>query len=482
MSSYWPIIEMSVSSIFLDPKNIRLPDFSASQEAIIQDMFANEDVFDLVKIIAKEGVFQDEFPVIIKEGKKVIVLEGNRRLCAFKALNEPSLVPAFRDKIIALKHDGYAKIRVTVAPDREAAEKLIANKHTVNTRRPWKPLRQAYFYKSQIDNGKTVAQISNDYPGIDIPRFIKMLEMHHIAKSFVYGSVVDSIVHNERRFTITNLERMYNDSYVANTIGLYFNESGKANINGIEFFKKAFSHIVRDVATNVIDSRKYNTDAQRKEYIDKLVILYRPAEQKSGEDKKQDEATSKNSKIKGAKDLKEGVKSHTSKDFKEKKVTSKSKQVSTKKGKVKTGLIPDYIEFGLENSSLEILYTELKNIPVADFANATHDLLRSFLEGTLAYFLKQTGEFASLQKGPRHNPKLGEMLSYIMSDGCTSITDSNLKAIIEQVKTGYNMEYSLIRMNMINHNESWVSTESDVRAAWSKLEQLFKIILQEPKK
>ena len=54
-------------------------------------------------------LFPDEFPIAVKERGKFIILEGNRRLAAIKALSNPDIVPAYRDKIKSLKNQTYQR-------------------------------------------------------------------------------------------------------------------------------------------------------------------------------------------------------------------------------------------------------------------------------------------------------------------------------------------------------------------------------------
>ena len=122
-------------------------------------------------------------------------------------------------------------------------------------------------------------------------------------------------------------------------------------------------------------------------------------------------------------------------------------------------------------------YNELKDINVERFPNATHDLLRSFLECALVFYLKYTNEYKLIKKNSRHNPKLSEMLNFISSDRCTSIDDDSLKQAVKHVMSNWKDSYSLARMNMINHNVNWTSSEKDVRSAWGKIEGLFNILL-----
>lgn len=449
----WPINEYSINSIYLDTENIRQPITDKAQDALLQDLFSNEDAFDIVKSIVQYGLFPDEFPIVTKEKKKLIVIEGNRRLAALKALDDPERVPFFKDKIKALEHTKIQKIRAVLAPSREKALQLIANKHTNNLRRPWQPLRQAYFYKSQMENGKTVEQLKQEYPGHDITKFIKMLETHHLAKSITYDNdTITLLVHDERKFPITNLERMYDDPYVTSYLGFEFESTGKVKGKAkTDDFKKAYKKIVEDISLSNLNSRNTNTKEQRKKYIDTLPQDLKPRQ-------------SKNS-------------TFTSRTFKETRVNKEELAKKIKSIKKQKGLIPSYIPFRLEHSSLREIYDELRSIPVKDFANATHDLLRSFLECTLVCYLKETSEFKLVEKNNKHNPKLDEMLTFILSDKCTSIDDASLKQVIEHIKGHYTQAYSLARLNMINHNESWVSTEKEVRTAWSKIEPLMKYLL-----
>jgi len=154
----WPIKEFKIQEVFLDSKNIRIPISLNNQNALIQDLFMNEDTFEIAKSIMHYGLFPDEFPIVIKEDNKIITIEGNRRLAALKALNKPEIVPTYQNKLSNIKKKNFNTIKVVVAPSRDDANMLIANKHTINLRKQWKPLRQAYFYKSQMDNGKNIDQ------------------------------------------------------------------------------------------------------------------------------------------------------------------------------------------------------------------------------------------------------------------------------------------------------------------------------------
>lgn len=444
----WKIEEQSITDIFLDQKNIRTPISDKDQSALIQDMFVNERAIDLVKSYYENGVFPDEFPIVVREKKKLIVIEGNRRLAALKANLVPSLVPQFEKQIKKYKTK-IKKIQVVVAPNRDAAIKHIANKHTINYRRPWKPLRQAYFYKSLLDNGKSINQIIEEYPQHNVSRFIKMLEMHKISKSLELDEDKKVVVHNDRTFPITSLERFYEDQNIRNFCGFDFDQTGQVKVNILKSeFTKGFQKIVSDVAEGVIDSRKFNTAKERKKYIEGVPAEFIPDTSKKGKS--------------------------TSKNFKEQPAPEKP---TYGRRNIKSLFRKSDIPYNLKSTSLKIMYDELNQINVSRFPNATHDFLRSFLECSLVTFLKEIGEFKNIKKNGKHNPSIGEMLSYIVAGKTSLIQDQNILDTLKLDMDTFNSKYSIARMHGINHNENYTSTEKDVRSAFGKLEALFKIIL-----
>jgi len=447
----WKIEEKNVVDIFLDQENIRTPISEKDQNALIQDMFVNESAIELVKSYNENGVFPDEFPIVIKEGRKLVVIEGNRRLAALKGMTTPSIIPQFEKEIKKNNKTKITKIRVVVAPSRKAAIKHIANKHTINLRRNWKPLRQAYFYKSLKDNGMSVQQIIKEYPQHNVVRFIKMLEMHKIAKSIKLPDDQKIVVHNDRNYPITNLERFYEDQKIQSFFGFGFKDTGQVKINVKKTeFKKGFKKLIEDTADGTIDSRKYNTAKDRQKYISNF-----PKPSAPNTTKKDD---------------------LTSDDFKEQ---PKPKTTKPKKPrKLKTLFKKSDIPYNLKSSSLKIVYEELASLSAEDFPNATFDLLRSFLECSLVVFLKETGDFSKITKNnPKHNPSIGQMLTFITSGKSSKIQDQNLIDALKLKKDTFDTKYSVLRMHGINHNENYTSSTQEVRSIFGLLENLFKVIL-----
>lgn len=125
---------------------------------IIEDLFVNEDALALVEHL--QGRLSDtERQVVLKRRGKYVMVEGNRRLAALKAIQNPMLVPDYQARVAslaALLPDICAREgQVMVAPNQTEADQLIAAIHTGNLRRAWSPSRQAAFFQAQIDAGRS---------------------------------------------------------------------------------------------------------------------------------------------------------------------------------------------------------------------------------------------------------------------------------------------------------------------------------------
>ena len=176
-TSNWPEVELDVlKEIQLDPKNVRLEVADAKVEAdIIEDLFVNEDALALVEGICKVGYLTHETPVVLKRRGKYVMVEGNRRLAALKAIQNPMLVP-----------DYQARVASMVAPNQTEADQLIAAIHTGNLRRAWSPSRQAAFFQAQIDAGRKLRELLTRYPTIDVRKFVFRAHIINLFKSVHY--------------------------------------------------------------------------------------------------------------------------------------------------------------------------------------------------------------------------------------------------------------------------------------------------------
>lgn len=143
---------VSIRGLYLDPKNPRhIP--IENQKEIISYLIENEKVKELAKDIAEKGMTNPlDLVGIITENNKKLVIEGNRRVCALKLLDKPSLAPKKYQKYFT-NLQGKVKNQITKIPvhvfsNRDDALPWLSTLHTASSntsRKPWSPEQKTRF-------------------------------------------------------------------------------------------------------------------------------------------------------------------------------------------------------------------------------------------------------------------------------------------------------------------------------------------------
>ncbi len=452
----WPKSRAKVTELFLNPENIRLEmPVQASQQSLINDLFVNENAMQILESIAVNGFFPDELPVVVKEKNKFIVMEGNRRVAGLKALARPEIVATKEATIRELLKNAAPfprDLEVVIAPDRRSVRRLLAAKHTQNTRRPWRPLRQAAFYKGELENGKTVDDLRREYPNVEIEKFLRYINVHRIAKSLTYDDPdVAKKVHNERQFPATTVERLYEDKNVRDFLGFDFDDNGEVKVKiAKREFEKGFKKVIQDVVTKTaagfgdVDSRTLNDEKNRAAYLKSFPNDAVPKQAKAG-------------------------KAVTSKDFKP----------QPEPPKPRTKLAPKNIPFGLSSRGVHRILIELQGIDYHKYPNAAHDLLRSFLECALKAYFEDTGKTIMPTRGKY--VFLDQVLDEFIKE-MTATNNNRLLQVARRIKDTPDMvSYSASFLNAANHNPDVFAVAKDVEDAWDTMDALLRFILNPPK-
>ncbi len=443
----WSSKTVHVDELLLDPLNIRLEKQNFTQDEIINDLFANEDAMQILRNIYENGYYPDEPPVVVKEKQKFYVIDGNRRVVSLKAMLKPGIASDdFANRIRKMMKNfmPIGKIEVRVATNREDAQKYLAAKHTKNTRRPWSALRRAYFYYAQKEKGQTVEKLIERYKGVNIPRYIRMHEMHHIAMSL--EDISDEIrkkVSNKRSFQVSTLERFYSDPYVQDWLNIEFNSvTGEVKVPKTGAFDKVYSRVITDIVEKIATSRKQlQTEKTRKIYVDGVIREILDGEKV------------KKSNVSGAE------------KFKEKKIPGKA---------VKSRLIPSNILSTLDCSGVDRVLWELQNIEYIRFPNASADTLRTFLEIVLKDYLKKTQRLPN----PRRNGGyiyLEDVLTKMEQELQGDTRNRGLVQVIQELKQ------SKWYLDSINHNPDVFAVDYRVEEAWDQMKPLIEYVFKDYK-
>lgn len=268
-TSQWPEVTLDVlKQVRLDPKNVRLETADAKVEAdIIEDLFVNEDALSLVEGICKVGYLTHETPVVIKRHGKYVMVEGNRRLAALKAIQNPMLVPDYQSRIAALAallpdRAVASKIRVMIAPNQDDADQLVAAIHTGSMRRAWTPGRQAAFFQAQIDSGREYKDLLTRYPTIDVGKFVFRAHIINLFKSVDYddGELKTFLTTKQWARGLSTLARIYESKAFLELTGLGMDSGGQVTKTvSEETFKEIATVIVQGMLEGNINTRSLNS-------------------------------------------------------------------------------------------------------------------------------------------------------------------------------------------------------------------------------
>jgi hypothetical protein len=142
-----------------DWENPRFPPGSAARFSSDLDVYvfldSEFDAFAIADSIAEHGFFESEPLIAIPgSGADYIVVEGNRRLAALRALADPAIRKKMADprwRNLPKEVDLPAELPVLVAESRDAVAPILGYRHITGIA-PWSPYQQARFVSSLIDN------------------------------------------------------------------------------------------------------------------------------------------------------------------------------------------------------------------------------------------------------------------------------------------------------------------------------------------
>lgn len=481
----WKEKEMSVVDLLLDPLNPRIPpsDEQLDQRSLIADLVFHDKVFDLAKSIVDNGYFPVELLIVIKDNDKYYVVEGNRRLAALRLLVNPSSAPTNQVKKFAalssrIDIESVKKVKVIIAPSREAATPIIMSRHTKVQIESWEPLMKAKYYRQLLKGGMTEEGLSGQYgvPPQDIVNALKLYEMYQIACSLDLPDDVGGIVRNPRDFPATTLQRFYDNQFVQDFLGIEFNEQDKltGRIN-VDEFKKGFGKIVSDIARGAVTTRHINKREDAKKYLNSFAAQDAPDKTKKG--------WFDSDTLINPTDARKGV------DIKKEPVKEKQKRSYKQKG-----LFPGSLPCEIENQRINKIFKELRKLSVEDYPNAIALLFRSLFEMCLYHYFQKTGELTVLIQKERERrekkhqsisrdwqPPMSLMIKHLISDDCKLLNDPSIIKVLEIFISSSDAFFSKDSLDTFVHSKYYNPTEPMLRHYWGQLEDLMRLILKEPK-
>ena len=143
--------QIATERLFFDIDNPRLVEFTleekSSEEKILNILWSQMAVDEIVQSILSNGFFQNEALLAVEENGKLVVVEGNRRLAAVKAILHPELVKGmsrYSEKITEAILNGLQSLPVITIKERSESWTYIGFKH-VNGPSKWGSYAKAQY-------------------------------------------------------------------------------------------------------------------------------------------------------------------------------------------------------------------------------------------------------------------------------------------------------------------------------------------------
>ncbi|HFZ1112781.1 TPA: ParB N-terminal domain-containing protein [Citrobacter koseri] len=212
---------IETSKLEFDPENprfYRLNDRAGSDTAVIEEMLDDESVQDLMLSIGEQGYFPGEPLLVVKKGKKFVVVEGNRRLAAVKLLNGDLVAPKKKEKSVQIILDEALQkpqqLPCLVYDNREDVLRYIGYRHITGVKE-WDSLSKAKYLKELSDTF---------YQGVDKDTLFKSLAKEIGSKPYYVGLLLTSlhlyeVAADADFFDLPMKEKDVDFSYITTSLG-----------------------------------------------------------------------------------------------------------------------------------------------------------------------------------------------------------------------------------------------------------------------
>lgn len=264
-------IPVPIAQLFLDPENPRLPERlkKAKEKDVLNWLLTDATLVDLMASIAENGFFNGEPILIVEEGGKSIVVEGNRRLASLKLLANPELATESPRTVKSIAEIANAKknipteIWVYKCVDRSEARNYLAFRHVSGVKQ-WPLISKArYLYNLFIEKNRFEYDVYKEIAreigskGNYVRKLLLGYQAYIIIKGKNWFGLGEYL--NEESFDLSLISEVINDySSVASYMNIDVNEDkpfDKLDLKKFEEVTKWLYQITETGSTRVGDNR-----------------------------------------------------------------------------------------------------------------------------------------------------------------------------------------------------------------------------------
>jgi hypothetical protein len=473
----WPTKRLSVASLHLDAKNPRLGRETSARapREIIQYLFEHDKAFEVAESIASRGYFPNEPLLAVVENGHHVVVEGNRRLAALKALREPGLLEGSLLRQVErlarriLDPGALAQVPVTTAPSRRATDRQIAGRHIGTPVLAWQAENRASFILEKLTEGYSNDQLRDDL-GFTIAHIQQARQTRAIAdmaRALDLPEEIRAKLDNPRAKLFTTLERVFDSPAGRNYLKVEPDpDLGLVGTTTKSEFLRGFTRLVTDVALKKASSRTLNTTDDIRKYFEGWNPEDRPAA-KQGRFVPRDIIGGRPTASLGHKPESPPTPRRT-------------------KPESATVLPRDFrVRFG--NERLTDIRRELTMLTREKFPNAGAVLLRVFFELSVINYLERTNELPGIiadlerknagRKLPHGKPTLRQLAPEIIRIAKARLTAAQSDKVEKAVRHDKAAPFTISDLHGFVHSSD-LPSERDILQFWLRTEPLFRLMLE----
>lgn len=439
---------IAVSQLLVDMENPRLDNPQPNQLESIRTLVNSQKskMINLSRDILENGLNPSEAMIVMPlngDNQRYLVLEGNRRLCALKILENPDIAldlfsstaqKQVKEMSSAYQTSPLADITCVIVSSRDDA-------------RHWIELRHG----GEQDGAGTVR-----WGAAEKARFRQRFgqkEIHLQVLDFLEEQGVLSPV-DRQLVPVTSMKRVVEDRHTRDQLG-YDVKDGELVVSGdFQNMIGVLARVASDLSSGHVRTKDIYHKDDRVSYIDRLL-----EEVERNQSKVAPEA-GPFSKVSG------GATSASS--SKENKGKTKRQALLEKN---RPTLIPQKVKLVIHQARINEIYAELKKLIIQDYPNSVAVLFRVFVELSVDdYIVRNAGDF---RKNPEDNSyKLSQKLMDVADHLKTNskLSEHQHRAVRHAAQADNFMAVSVNVLNQYVHNPFFKPALDDLRSAWDNLQ------------
>jgi hypothetical protein len=446
-------VAVPVVDLILDPKNARLGQEQPSQQAIYSAL-ANQQgarIVELARDIVENGVDPITLPAVVATDdrrRRYKVVEGNRRVLALKALDNPAIVTgaltpkeqkALSDLASRYAANAIEVLQCVLFDSEEEAYHWIELRHTGANLGAglveWDTNEQDRF-KSRHGQG------SRRKPAGQILDFIDKIDGPDDGQAKI----------------LTTLQRLINTKEVREALGIEVRGGAVVSHYPTDEVMKGLRRVVGDLRSKTIKVKDVYEQADRRRYIKNFASSDLPEP---------------SSRLRDALPLADlDTASSSQNDTGRTKPKRRQKRPSER-----TSVVPADCGINPSNPRINSIYNELASLDADTYPNAGGVLLRVFLELSVDHEINTLQLMTEKQRRETNLSKRMKELADAMH-GSGRINDQLRLAVRKVADSQHTLAASTATFNQYVHNKYVLPKPGEVRTAWDELQPFLEKIWQ----